>query len=101
LSRKIKLYLNVIHLDYYRKDTKKIAGYKTNRLEAIIDGKSKVEVFPIFSSREKHMHKWLYNHEIDEVFPIYMEMLESDEDLIPVIKNIKGHTWYRYSSMPK
>lgn len=99
--QKLIQYLNTIHIDYYRKDTKKIDGYKPNRLEAIIDGKSKVEVFPIFSSREKHMHKWLYDHEIDEVFPVFMKVLESDDDLRPVIENVKGHVWYRYSSMPK
>lgn len=99
--QKLIQYLNTIHVHYYRKDTKNIAKYKSNRLEAIIDGKSKVEVFPIFSAREKHMKPWLQDHNIDEVMPIYLEMLEDDKDLKPIIKNIKGHTWYRYSDMPK
>lgn len=99
--QKLIQYLNVIHIDYYRKDIKKIGAYKANRLEAIIDGKSKIEVFPIFSSREKHMKKWLYDHNIDEVFPAFMEILKEEKDLQPVIQNVKGHSWYRYSSMPK
>lgn len=99
--QKLIQYLNVIHIDYYRKDIKKIGDYKANRLEAIIDGKSKIEVFPIFSSREKHMKNWLYDHDIDEVFPAFMEILKEDKDLLPVIQNVKGHSWYRYSSMPK
>jgi len=99
--QKLIQYLNTIHIDYYRKKLKNIANYKSNRLEAIIDGNSKVEVFPIFSSREKHMKEWLADHDIDEVFPAFMKMLEEDKSLNPVIKNIKGQTWYRYSSMPK
>lgn len=99
--QKLIQYLNTIHIDYYRKDTKKIADYKSNRIQAVIDGKSKVEVFPIFSSREKHMQNWLYDHNIDEVFPVFMEMLEEEKRLKPVVQNIKGHIWYRYSSMPK
>lgn len=99
--QKLIQYLNTIHIHYYRKDTKNIAKYKSNRLEAIIDGNSKVEVFPIFSSREKHMKEWLNDHEIDEVFPIFMKMLEENKSLRPVKENIKGHTWYRYTSMPK
>jgi hypothetical protein len=99
--QKLIQYLNTIHIHYYRKNTKNIAKYKSNRLEAIIDGNSKVEVFPIFSSREKHMKEWLNDHEIDEVFPVFMEMLEEDKSLNPVIENIKGHSWYRYTSMPK
>ena len=99
--QKLIQYLNTIHVHYYRKDTKNIAKYKSNRLEAIIDGKSKVEVFPIFSAREKHMKPWLQDHNIDEVMPIYLEMLENNKDLKPIIKNIKGHTWYRYSDMPE
>lgn len=94
-------YLNTIHIHYYRKDTKNIASYKSNRLEAIIDGKSKVEVFPIFSSREDHMKEWLETNSIDDVFPIFMDMLEKDKSLNPVIKNIKGQSWYRYTDMPK
>lgn len=99
--QKIIQYLNTIHIHYYRKSTKNIAKYKSNRLEAIIDGKSKVEVFPIFSSREKHMKEWLNDHEIDEVFPVFIKMLEENKSLNPVVDNIKGHTWYRYTSMPK
>jgi hypothetical protein len=98
--QKIIQYLNTIHIHYYRKNTKNIAKYKSSRLEAIIDGNSKVEVFPIFSSREKHMKEWLNDHDIDEVFPVFMEMLENDKSLSPVIENIKGHSWYRYTSMP-
>jgi uncharacterized protein YktA (UPF0223 family) len=98
---KIIQYLNTIHIHYYRKNTKNIAKYKSNRLEAIIEGKSKIEVFPIFSSREKHMKEWLNSNEIDDVFPIFMDMLEKDKDLAPIKENIKGHTWYRYTSMPQ
>jgi len=100
--QKLIQYLNTIHIHYYRNKLKNIAKYKSNRLEAIIDGNSKVEVFPIFSSREKHMKEWLNDgHDIDEVFPAFMQMLEEDKSLSPVIKNIKGHSWYRYTSMPK
>lgn len=99
--QKLIQYLNTIHIHYYRKDTKNIAKYKSNRLEAIIDGKSKVEVFPIFSSREKHMKEWLKDHQIDEVMPVFLEMIEENDDLNPIINNIKGHTWYRYSDMPE
>jgi len=99
--QKLIQYLNAIHIDYYRKDLKKMADYKANRLDAIIDGQSKVEVFPIFSSREKHMKKWLHNNDIDDVFPVYLQMLEKDKNLYPILSNIKGHSWYRYSSMPK
>lgn len=99
--QKLIQYLNTIHVHYYRKDTKNIAKYKSNRLEAIIDGKSKVEVFPIFSAREKHMKPWLQDHDIDEVMPIFLEMIEDNKDLKPILKNIKGHTWYRYSDMPE
>ncbi len=93
-------YLNTIHIHYYRKDTKNIAKYKSNRLEAIIDGKSKIEVFPIFSARDKHMKPWLENHDIDEVFPEFMKQLKANKSLNPVIKNIKGQSWYRYTDMP-
>ena len=99
--QKLIQYLNTIHIHYYRKNTKNIAFYKSNRLEAIIDGESKVEVFPIFSSREKHMKEWLNTHEINDVYPIFIEMLKTDEKLSPVVQNINGHSWYRYSSMPK
>lgn len=99
--QKLIQYLNTIHIHYYRNKLKNIASYKSNRLEAIIDGNSKVEVFPIFSSREKHMKEWLNDHDIDEVFPAFMEMLEEDKNLNPVMKNIKGHSWYRYTSMPQ
>ena len=99
--QKLIQYLNTIHIHYYRKDTKNIAKYKSNRLEAVIDGKSKVEVFPIFSARDKHMKPWLQDHDIDEVFPIFMEQLKSNKSLKPVIKNIKGQSWYRYTDMPK
>ncbi len=99
--QKLIQYLNTIHIHYYRKDTKNIAKYKSNRLEAIIDGKSKVEVFPIFSSRDKHMKPWLKHHDIDEVFPIFMEQLKANKSLRPVINNIKGQSWYRYTDMPK
>lgn len=50
--QKLIQYLNTIHIHYYRKNTKNIAKYKSNRLEAIIDGNSKVEIFP-FSLVEK------------------------------------------------
>lgn len=100
--QKLIQYLNTIHIHYYRKNTKNIAKYKSNRLEAIIDGNSKVEVFPIFSSREKHMKEWLNSgHDIDEVFPIFLKQLEEDKNLSPLIKNIKGQSWYRYTSMPQ
>ncbi|NPD47590.1 MULTISPECIES: hypothetical protein [unclassified Lentimicrobium] len=99
--QKLIQYLNTIHVHYYRKDTKNIAKYKSSRIEAIIDGKSKVEVFPIFSARDKHMKPWLQDHNIDEVMPIFLEMLEDNDDLKPIINNIKGHTWYRYSDMPE
>lgn len=94
-------YINTIHVHYYRKDLKKIAQYKSNRLEAIIDGKSKVEVFPIFGSGEEFMKEWLKTNSIDSVFPAFMEMIEADAKLAPVKQNIKGQTWYRYSDMPK
>ena len=99
--KEIIQYLNTIHIHYYRKNTKNIAHYKRNRLDAIIDGKSKVEVFPIFSSREKHMKDWLKTNSMDEVFPEFLKQLEKDKSLYPVVKNIKGQSWYRYSSMPK
>jgi len=99
--QKITLYLNTIHIHYYRKDTKNIAKYKASRLHAIIESKSKVEVFPIFSSREKHMKPWLQNHQIDEVFPEFLKQIKSNKSLQPIIHNIKGQSWYRYSDMPK
>lgn len=98
--QKLIQYLTTIHIHYYRKDTKKMVKYKSNRIEAIIDGNSKVEVFPIFSSRDKHLKPWLADHDIDEVFPVFMKQLEEDKSLSPIIKNIKGHTWYRYTDMP-
>ncbi|NOR87495.1 MAG: hypothetical protein GQ527_07795 [Bacteroidales bacterium] len=94
-------YLNTIHIHYYRKNTKNIASYKSNRINGIIDGKSKVEVFPIFSASEKHMKDWLQTHDIDEVFPIFMEQIKKDKSLYPIINNIKGQSWYRYTDMPK
>ena len=79
---------------------KNIAKYKSERIDAILEGGSKVEVFPIFSSRDKHLKPWLKNHSIDEVFPVYMEQIKANESLYPIINNIKGQSWYRYSDMP-
>jgi hypothetical protein len=48
------------------------------------------------------MKEWLNSgHDIDEVFPIFLKQLEEDKNLNPVIKNIKGQSWYRYTSMPQ
>ena len=94
-------YINTIHIHYYRNKTKNIAKYKSERLDAIIDGGSKVEVFPVFSSRKKHLKPWLKDHSIDEIFPIFIDQLKGNESLLPVIKNIKGYTWGSYSEMPK
>lgn len=99
--QKLIMYLNTIHIHYYRKDLKNIAKYKSKRIDAIIDGESKLEVFPIFSSREKHMKSWLMDHNIDEVFPEYLKQLKELKSQSPVLNNIKGHTWYRYTDMPK
>ena len=94
-------YLNTIHIHYYRKNMKNIAKYKSERIDAILEGGSKVEVFPIFSSRDKHLKPWLKDHSINEVFPVYMEQIKENESLYPIINNIKGQSWYRYSDMPK
>lgn len=80
---------------------KNIAKYKSERIDAILEGGSKVEVFPIFSSRDKHLKPWLKNHNIDEVFPVFMAQIKANESLYPIIHNIKGQSWYRYSDMPK
>jgi len=98
---KLIQYLNTIHIHYYRKSTKNIAKYKSVRIDAIIEGKSKIEVFPIFSAREKHMKPWLQDHDIDEVFPEFLKQIEANKSLAPIINNIKGQSWYRYTDMPK
>jgi len=99
--QKLIQYLNTIHIHYYRKNTKNIAKYKSVRIDAIIEGKSKIEVFPIFSAREKHMKPWLQDHDIDEVFPEFLKQIEANKSLAPIINNIKGQSWYRYTDMPK
>lgn len=94
-------YINTIHIHYYRKKMKNLAKFKTERLEAIINGASHVEVVPIFSSGEKYFGPWLKDHAIDEVFPIFMEQFKENESLRPVLDNIKGYGWGPYSNMPK
>ena len=94
-------YINTIHVHYYRKKIKNLAKFKTERLDAIIDGASNVEVFPLFSSGEKYFGPWLKDHQSEDVFPIYMEQLKENESLLPILKNIKGYGWGPYSKMPK
>ena len=97
--RKILLYVNTIHLPYYRKNTKNIAKYKASRLEAIINAKSKINICLVFSADQKYMKSWLQAHQANEVIDIFKEQLNNNKSLKPIINNIKSYGWKPYRSL--
>jgi len=89
--------VDIIHLQYFREDTKKIGKYKTNRIDVIIDGHSKAQVFPMFSANENHMKAYLAAHQKQEVYGIWKQQIEAEKSLAPIMKNVSGYSWANYS----
>jgi len=88
-------------IHYYRNKTENLARYKLNRLEALQQANTNLQVVPIFSSRENHSGPWLKSHTEDELPPLFYKQLKGMKEIKPDVLKINGYVWYRYSDMPK
>jgi uncharacterized protein YktA (UPF0223 family) len=99
--QRIIQYLDVIHLEYFGKNAKKVTDIKNSRLKAIIDSKSEAKIIPLFSSEEKYLNKWVQKNGTNLIYTEMINALESEKALKPAIKNIWGFGWYHYNTLPR
>ncbi len=88
---------DVIHLEYDRANTKKLLKYKPKRLDVILYGNARLDIFPYFRADEKNMKEWLQNHQMEEAYKIWMQQLNDIPKYGPLIKKVKGYSWAYYS----